>query len=400
MPGQQLLSAVQRSLVESAPATRPTCSAWRTRRPADCCWSTPWPIVFIALAGRPSWWVRAHLAARSCSTRATPDPATSSSARHAPEPAGPRGVAAPLRRATPAALARHRRGTRTSRASLPISCCRRSTPTLLVFWHTDPDHTSHARGHRAPRPSVAARRRRQPWRDPRRLRSARPARLDRGCRDFRSRLVDGQRRVQPARDLAGLLADGAVAENGGSVFVYTSDPAAVSAIRKLDYVGPIFTRDGREQTFPLALVGLDGPRAPDIVFSLAWSDAAGRRRARVAIGAHSQTGRGPRDDQSLRAAQHAGVRRAGFPRWLAGSRAGRQYRHCADADARAPARPGHAVRGSRARRSAARRARWTRRLGHAPGAGHFSARGRAWTQRLWFESVGAQASVTGGAVGE
>src|SRR5207244_1280820 len=23
------------------------------------------------------------------------------------------------------------------------------TPTLLVFWHTDPDHTSHARGHRA-----------------------------------------------------------------------------------------------------------------------------------------------------------------------------------------------------------------------------------------------------------
>src|SRR4029453_7715236 len=23
------------------------------------------------------------------------------------------------------------------------------TPTLLVFWHTDPDHTSHARGHAA-----------------------------------------------------------------------------------------------------------------------------------------------------------------------------------------------------------------------------------------------------------
>ena len=33
-------------------------------------------------------------------------------------------------------------------------------------------------------------------------------------------------------------------------------------VRSLDYAGPVFTRDGREQTFPLSLVGLDGPRAP------------------------------------------------------------------------------------------------------------------------------------------
>jgi arylsulfatase A-like enzyme len=96
------------------------------------------------------------------------------------------------------------------------------------------------------------------------------------------------RRVQPAHDLAALLAGGAVAENGGSVFVYTSDPGAVSAIRTLDYAGPIFTRDGRDQTFPLALVGLDGPRAPDIVFSLSWSESSVKGVPGAAVGTNSK----------------------------------------------------------------------------------------------------------------
>ena len=77
------------------------------------------------------------------------------------------------------------------------------------------------------------------------------------------------RRVKPAKDIAALFSKGATVENGGSAFVYSPDPAAVRAIRQLDYVGPVFTRDGSEQTLPLAL-GLDGPRAPDVVFSLAW----------------------------------------------------------------------------------------------------------------------------------
>jgi arylsulfatase A-like enzyme len=147
------------------------------------------------------------------------------------------------------------------------------TPTLLVFWHTDPDHTTHARGHRAAET----------------VRSLRDAddnlgaileayeRL--GVRGSTAVVVTSDhgsstitRRVQPARDLAARLAGVAVAENGGSVFVYTPDPAAaVGAIRTLDYAGPIFTRAGGEHTFPLGLVGLDGPRAPDIVFSLGWS---------------------------------------------------------------------------------------------------------------------------------
>ena len=69
-----------------------------------------------------------------------------------------------------------------------------------------------------------------------------------------------------------MVGPGAVAENGGSAFVYSSAPHAIRAVRQVDYAGPVFTRDGREQTMPLSLVGLDGPRAPDLVFSLAWSD--------------------------------------------------------------------------------------------------------------------------------
>jgi arylsulfatase A-like enzyme len=78
-------------------------------------------------------------------------------------------------------------------------------------------------------------------------------------------------RTRPAQDLARVLSSGAAAENGGSVFVYSSDKDAVSAIRQFDYVGPVFTSDGRDNTFPMGLVGLNGPRAPDLVFSHVWS---------------------------------------------------------------------------------------------------------------------------------
>jgi hypothetical protein len=145
-------------------------------------------------------------------------------------------------------------------------------PTLLVFWHTDPDHTLHARGYSAPQTLQA-------------LRDADAnlgailntyARL--GLRETTACLVTSDhggstisRRAQASHDLARQLANGAAAENGGSVFVYSSDASAVQAIREFDYVGPVFTADGRDKTFPLSLVGLDGPRAPDIVFSFVWS---------------------------------------------------------------------------------------------------------------------------------
>jgi arylsulfatase A-like enzyme len=145
-------------------------------------------------------------------------------------------------------------------------------PTLLVFWHTDPDHTSHARGYFAPETV-------QSLRDAdANLGGILGAYERAGLRDSTTFVVTSDhggstvtRRARPAHDLANILRDGAAAENGGSVFVYSSDAALVSAIRRFDYVGPIFTSDGREGTFPLALVGLDGQRAPDAVFSFAWS---------------------------------------------------------------------------------------------------------------------------------
>ena len=145
-------------------------------------------------------------------------------------------------------------------------------PTVLVFWHTDPDHTSHFRGYSAPQTL-------QSLRDADAHLGAILETYERlGVRDTTAFVVTSDhggstvtRRVRPERDLMPLLRNGGVAENGGAVFVYASDGSAVNAIRGFDYVGPLFTRDGRDNTFPLSLVGLDGPRAPDVVFSFAWS---------------------------------------------------------------------------------------------------------------------------------
>jgi arylsulfatase A-like enzyme len=163
------------------------------------------------------------------------------------------------------------------------------TPTLMVFWHTDPDHTSHYRGHSAPETARSLR-------DADDNLGAILATYDRlGLRATTAVVVTSDhgsstitRRAMPARDLARLLANGAAAENGGSTFVYSSEPGTVATIRQLDYVGPVFTRAGREQTFPLSLVGLDGPRAPDVVFSFPWSAEAVDGVAGSAVGTHGK----------------------------------------------------------------------------------------------------------------
>ena len=163
------------------------------------------------------------------------------------------------------------------------------TPELLVFWHTDPDHTSHARGYFAPETV-------QSLRDAdANLGAILSAYEQLGLRDSTAFVVTSDhggstvtRRARPAADLSRLLADGAAAENGGSVFVYSSDPGLVAAIRSLDYAGPIFTADGRDGTFPLSMVGLAGPRAPDAIFSFAWSAESVHGVIGTAIGAESK----------------------------------------------------------------------------------------------------------------
>ena len=157
-------------------------------------------------------------------------------------------------------------------------------PTLLVFWHTDPDHTTHARGYSAPETA-------QSLRDADANLGAILRAYDTlGLRSTTAVAVTSDhggstitRRAQPARDLPIDLA-----ENGGSVFVYSTDPQVPGIIRHFDYVGPLFTRDGRDGTFPLSLVGLDGPRAPDAIFSFTWSNEPVNGVAGTAVGSNSK----------------------------------------------------------------------------------------------------------------
>src|SRR5262249_39585894 len=84
------------------------------------------------------------------------------------------------------------------------------TPTLLVFWHTDPDHTSHARGYAAAETI-------QSLRDADANLAAIIAAYDRlGLRSTTAMVVTSDhggstitRHVRPARDLAAVLGDGA-----------------------------------------------------------------------------------------------------------------------------------------------------------------------------------------------
>ena len=163
------------------------------------------------------------------------------------------------------------------------------SPMLLVFWHTDPDHTSHFRGLLAPETARAIHDADQNLGHI--LDSYERAGL-RGTTDFIVTSDHGgstiTRRVRPAQDLAGMGVEGAVAENGGSTFMYSSASSAIRAVRQLDYAGPVFTRHGQQDTLPLSLVGLDGPRAPDLVFSLAWSDEQVHGARGAAVGTFSK----------------------------------------------------------------------------------------------------------------
>jgi arylsulfatase A-like enzyme len=273
-------------------------------------------------------------------------------------------------------------------------------PTLLVFWHTDPDHTSHGRGHAAPETRLALRD------ADTNLGTILDAYQKRGLRDSTAVVVTSDhgtstitRRVKPARDLAALLQGGAVAENGGSVFVYTTDPAAaVGAIRTLDYAGPIFTRDGCERTFKLAQVGIDGPRAPDIVFSLAWSDAAvdGVPGAATGTTAKLVVDHGTISPFELRntLVMHGPDFRVGW----------RDPAPVGNIDV-APTltrvlglEPGTPFDGrvldEALRAAPASEPVWDTRQEELS----FSARGQTWVQRLWFESIDAHEYLTGGSV--
>ncbi|MDB6059245.1 MAG: Type phosphodiesterase/nucleotide pyrophosphatase [Verrucomicrobiales bacterium] len=73
-----------------------------------------------------------------------------------------------------------------------------------------------------------------------------------------------------------------VASNSGSTMVYVIGhdqkivTAVVAFLQRWKYAGVIFTRDNIPATFPLKLVHLDAPEAPDIVISLRWDRGTNR----------------------------------------------------------------------------------------------------------------------------
>jgi hypothetical protein len=273
------------------------------------------------------------------------------------------------------------------------------TPTLLVFWHTDPDHTSHARGYFAPETV-------QSLRDADTNLGAILATYDRlGLRESTTMVVTSDhggstvtRRAQPARDLSRVLTDGAAAENGGSVFVYSSDARLVSAIRRFDYVGPVFTADGREGTFPKSLVGLDGPRAPDAVFSFVWSPESVNGIVGTATGAESKLvmdhgSISPYDLHNTLVVQGPDVRSG----WRSSIPVGNidicpTLTHLLGLDPGSPMDGRVISEGLRGWTGPD--PEWTIVEEIQP----FTARGKRWQQRLWFERIGSKQYLAGGTV--
>lgn len=272
-------------------------------------------------------------------------------------------------------------------------------PTLLVFWHTDPDHTNHFRGFAAPET-------RQSLRDADNHLAAILETYDRlGLRDTTAVVVTSDhggstigRRVKPAKDLVKLLDGGGVAENGGSVFVYGSDSGIVDKLRGFEYVGPLFTRDGREGTFPLSLVGLDGPRAPDLVFSLPWSEGMGGGLLGTVVGTPSKL-----------VVDHGSISPYDLRNTLicAGPEFRRGWRNpvpvgnidiCPTLTELLGLDSGTPTDGRVLREALSDQGGETPEWRTTEQTVSFQAHGRQWCQRLWFECVGETAYLTGGAV--
>jgi hypothetical protein len=194
-------------------------------------------------------------------------------------------------------------------------------PTLLVFWHTDPDKTQHHRGFGSPDGMSSIR-------DADVHLGQVLAALDAGGRRAETVVAvasdHGYVTISPHLDaggedgpfaaagLGGALADGelVLAPNGGSLYVSVASgdralvSRVVSALASWEHGGVILTRsvDGIDGaplpgTLPLEAVGIAGDLAPDVLCALAWDDA---------VNEYGLAGRSAGLDPGL-AASHGGI---------------------------------------------------------------------------------------------
>jgi arylsulfatase A-like enzyme len=166
-------------------------------------------------------------------------------------------------------------------------------PTLLVFWHTDPDKSQHHRGFGSPAGMASIR-------DADTHLGQILAALDEngdlgetviavasdhGYVTISPRLeADGPGGPFGAPDLRGALADGEIvlATNGGSLYVSVPSgdrsllERVVAVLGAWEHGGPVFSKavDGAPLpgTLPLETVGIAGDLAPDVLCALAWDD--------------------------------------------------------------------------------------------------------------------------------
>jgi len=167
-------------------------------------------------------------------------------------------------------------------------------PTLLVFWHTDPDKTQHHRGFGSPAGMASIR-------DADTHLGQVLAALDtqgsltetvvavasdHGYVTISPQLeADGPGGPFLAAGLGGALADGEIvlAPNGGSLYISVPSgdrtllERVVAALAAWEHGGPVLSKpvDGEPLpgTLPLEAVGIAGDLAPDILCALDWDDA-------------------------------------------------------------------------------------------------------------------------------
>ena len=162
-------------------------------------------------------------------------------------------------------------------------------PDVMLLWLSEPDESFHRHGIGAPEALGAIRHMDAEFG---RILARQSAEIDAGSLQViamsdhgQISLAGGKLDLVARLDAAGFSAGGSpegdpdyviVVHNGGGVWVRGRDPSLIRKLvvwlRDQDWCGPIFTRDGVEGTLRHREIGVDHPRAADIVLALSHDD--------------------------------------------------------------------------------------------------------------------------------